>query len=249
MDRIEKALQKTKNGEDMGFVSSHAEDFPGLKIDYKHTKRIEVPREKLIENGLYVLLEGKLLEDMRILRSVLLEKLEPFGGKVVMFTSANPGEGKTFVASNLAVCMAMEFDKTSLLVDANLRRPAVADVFGIGEQVEATFVDVLLGRADVKDALYNPGIDRLVVMPARKTGASAELLGLKRTKMLFEELKRRYPERYIIVDAPDTLGCSDPIVLAEMVDAVVLVVEAYRTRKSEIVKRRKSICRTLSGRF
>jgi len=167
-----------------------------------------------------------------------------------LITSANPGEGKTFTAINLGICLAQELNRTVLLVDADLRNPTTRhydfanDFFSI--KAGRGLADYLLGQAEVPDILLNPGIQKLTILPAgRQLPNSAELLGSARMAGLVDEMKKRYPDdRIIIFDTPSLL-CGDPMVLSRYIDAVLLVVEQEKTtardlhRATELLKNRK----------
>ena len=92
-------------------------------------------------------------------------------------------------------------------------------------------LDYLLGRVEIPDILINPGIHRLTVLPGGKAVSnSAELLGSPKLEALVEEMKNRYREdRVVILDTPALLLTSDAVTLSEMVDGILLVVEAERT--------------------
>ena len=159
-----------------------------------------------------------------------------------MITSANPHEGKTFTAINLGVSIAQELDRTVLLVDADLRnhnhhhKDFAVDFFGTG--MTDGLSNYLLGQAEIPDLLVNPGIDRLVLMPAgRPLPNSPELLGSPRMVMLVNDIKRRYAgDRIIIFDSPSLLHYADPLILTRYVDCILLVVEEERTTADDVQK-------------
>jgi non-specific protein-tyrosine kinase len=189
-------------------------------------------------------------DHFNLLRLQILQKLEEIGGNSLLITSANPGEGKTFTAINLGICLAQELNRTVLLVDADLRNPTsrhydfANDFFTI--KTDQGLADYLLGQAEITRILLNPGIDKLTILPAgRPLPNSAELLGSLRMATLVDEMKKRYPgDRIIIFDTPSLL-CADPVVLSRYVDAVLLVVEQEKTtardfqRATELLKNSK----------
>jgi len=150
----------------------------------------------------------------------------------VAVTSVRPTNSKSIATINLALTIAAELDKTALLIDADLGAPRLDALFGLAPRKGLS--DYLLENVPLKELILNPGIEHLVVLPAgRAISNSAELLATHASTRLIEELKGRYPERYIIFDAPSVLT-ADGLSLFEKVDAVLLVVERNVTTKEDL---------------
>ena len=258
MSRLKKALERAKETRENyldGSIQEPTSSPPDLKppkkkrktirrdvhIDYSETKVESVDTHILEKNKIFTVSHDNVLSDqMKILRTVILSKLEEIGGNALLVTSANQGEGKTFTSINLGVSIAQELDRTTLIVDADLRNPSpyhydfASDFFS----VEATrgLADYLLGDVDLPDLLLNPGIEKLTILPAgRHLANSAELLNSPRMESLVMEMKNRYREdRIIIFDGPAILSCTDPAVLSRYVDGVLVVAEAERTLPAEL---------------
>lgn len=148
---------------------------------------------------------------------------------LIMVTSALPGEGKTFVSVNLAISLAMEFEKTVLLVDADVSRPSVLKRLGLPSSpgLLDILTDASLGVADV---LLRTNIEKLTLLPSGKAnGRATELLASDTMDRLLEELSTRYPDRIVIFDAPPLLPSTESRALATYMGQVVVVVEADRT--------------------
>jgi non-specific protein-tyrosine kinase len=183
---------------------------------------------------------NEISDQMKILRTVILGKLEEIGGNSLLVTSANQGEGKTFTSINLGVSIAQELDRTTLIVDADLRNPSsyhfdfANDFFGV--EVTQGLADYLLGDVEITEILLNPGIQKLTILPAgRHLANSAELLNSPRMESLVTEMKSRYrQDRVIIFDGPSILTCTDPAVMSRYVDGVLVVVEAERTSPADL---------------
>ncbi|MCD6185114.1 MAG: polysaccharide biosynthesis tyrosine autokinase [Deltaproteobacteria bacterium] len=180
-----------------------------------------------------------MMDYSNLLRTQILNKLEEIGGNSLLITSANPGEGKTFTSINLSISIAQELNRTVLLVDADLRRPAnthfdfARDHFGLN--TKQGLADYLLGQVELQDLLINPGIDKLTILPSgRALPNSAELLGSARMEQLIIEMKNRYQDRIVIIDGPSIFMCPDPVILSRLVDGVLLVVETERTSPKDI---------------
>ncbi len=164
-------------------------------------------------------------EEYRKLKSVLVEmtRLQDGFKNAVLVTSSVPNEGKSLTAMNLALSLAQELDHTVLLVDADLRRPVLHRYFEIEQGVG--LADVLLGEARIGETIISTGIGKLSIMRA---GASinnpAELFSSSKMKGVVDELKKRYPDRYLIFDSPPVLPFAETRSLAHLVDGVVFVV-------------------------
>ncbi len=172
-------------------------------------------------------------DQVKILRTQLLQRLLPGGGNSVLITSPKPGEGKTVNAISLAISLAQEIERTVLLIDANLRNPTVTDYFGLPQ--EKGLSDYLLGKVSIPEILINPGIDKLTLLPGgRPLTTSSEFIGASRMAELVKEMKERYPERILVFDGPDILTAADSLLFSKFVDGIVLVVEAEATTRNDV---------------
>ncbi|QEM68673.1 tyrosine-protein kinase family protein [Geobacter sp. FeAm09] len=175
-------------------------------------------------------------EEYRKLKSVLVKmtKGEDFFKNTIMVTSAVPHEGKTLTALNLAISLAQEFDHTVLLVDADLRRPSVQRYLNMNNKRGLS--DVLLEGLDIGDAIVATGIGKLSLIPAgRAVSNPVELFTSQKMKELIEEMKYRYPDRYLIFDTPPILPFAETRSLANLMDGVLFVVKE-RLASQENVK-------------
>jgi capsular exopolysaccharide synthesis family protein len=204
-------------------------------ITYTRTRCIDVSTKTYIDNHIVAALPGHELQDTyRMLRTRIMREMSKNGWNMIMVTGAHQGAGKSMTAVNLAVAMSFDVNTTVLLVDADLRQPSLHTYFGYTP--ELGFSDYLLHDAPIEDLLFHPnGLDRLVVLPGReRIENSAEMLSSPRTARLAEELKTRYKNRIIIVDAPPVLSSDDVVVTDKYVDAVLLVAEAGVTKRQEL---------------
>lgn len=154
--------------------------------------------------------------------------------RLIMIASSLPGEGKTFVAVNLALAFASATDHSALLVDTDIAHPMLPSLFGF--EAEQGIVDVLAGRAQLPDVVLGTSLPGLMVLPAGPPGGPEvpELFSSKRMLALLAELPQRYGNHYIIVDTPPCLATTEASALAPLVAQVVFVVEAHRTQQQEI---------------
>ncbi len=214
---------------------------PEIDICYSETK-VKKIEERLLKKGKVISLfhDTDKIDEIKTLRTQVLNHLNQMGGNSILITSSNPYEGKTFTAINLGVSIAQELDRTVLLVDADLRKPQkyhkdfAVDFFGT--DMNEGLSNYLLGQAELPDLLVNPGIERLVLLPAgRPLPNSAELLGSPRMVMLVNDIKSRYSEdRIIIIDSSSMLACADPLVLSRYVDGILFVVEHEKTTTTQL---------------
>jgi non-specific protein-tyrosine kinase len=205
---------------------------------YVHTKIQQIDFQRLAERRIISIHHCNAVSDrFKLLRTQVLSLLREHESNCILIASANRKEGRTTTAINLAVSMAQQLDNTVLLVDSDFKAPAIQQVLGIS--AEHGLSDCLLGKAAVEDILINPGINRLVVLPGgRPIPNSAEILGAPRAETIFRELKERYADRYIIFDSPPLLASADGLILSDYADAILLVVEAERTTRNDLIRTR-----------
>lgn len=150
--------------------------------------------------------------------------------KTIMVTSSMAGEGKTTTISNLATVMT-ELNKKILLIDLDLRKPAVHKQFNLLNREGLT--DLLLNKDDFKDYLQNvyPGLD--VITSGKIPSNPTEIINSKAIKELIKDLSEHYD--YIFLDTPPLVLVSDPLTIATYSDAVILTI-AYSETEREVVK-------------
>jgi non-specific protein-tyrosine kinase len=216
---------------------------PELEICYSDTKVKKID-DNILRKGKVISLFHDIdkIDEIKTLRTQVLNQMKEVGGNSILITSSNPCEGKTFTAINLGVSIAQQLDLTVLLVDADLRNHSkhhkdfASDFFGTN--MAEGLSNYLLGQAEIPDLLINPGIDRLVLLPAgRPLPNSAELLGSPRMAMLVNDIKNRYSDdRIIIFDSSSLLNCADPLVLSRYVEGILFVVEYEKTTTAQLEK-------------
>jgi capsular exopolysaccharide synthesis family protein len=155
----------------------------------------------------------------------------------MLLTSAVPGEGKSFIATNLAVSMAQNGRRT-ILVDTNVRQPCLHDVFSLPQTPGLT--DMLAEeQANYRDYLQPTSIENLFVLPAGTSlPNAADLLGSQWMHNLMQELARNAD--MVIYDSPAITSVTDGLVLAAQVDGVFQVVKAGGPR-IDVVMHAKSL--------
>ena len=167
-------------------------------------------------------------EAYRTLRTSLLYSRVDAPPKVVVVTSPGPGEGKSTTCANLGVVLA-QADKKTLVIDCDLRRPNLHNVFGLRNLTG--LVDALVGEnglQEVWQALTVPNLSVVTTGPIPPN--PAELLGSNRFAELIYEARSGFD--YVLIDAPPVGRVSDPMILAMQGDGVLLVIDSRKTRKS-----------------
>jgi Mrp family chromosome partitioning ATPase len=209
-----------------------------LKIEYSETRVISEAAAHIRSHRAIVGKErSPTSEAFKVLRAQLLQRMRAQGWNSLAVTSPHPAASKSFTAINLALTIAAEYDKTALLIDADLGAPQLARLFGLGPVKGLT--DHLLDGVPLAELVINPGIEHLVLLPAGKAVAqSAELLALDANTLLIDELKSRYAQRYILFDAPPVTS-AEGLSLFEKVDAVLLVGERDLTSRQDLEKCRE----------
>jgi len=207
------------------------------EICYTHTRKVPVDVNTLIRNRLIVgSADTAIVQGYKLLRTHILQKTWDEHRNILMVISPLPDEGKTLTATNLAISMAQELDKTVLLVDADLRAPSINRYFGM--EPGKGLVDYLEGRMSIPDLLVHPqGLDRLVILPGGwPTDWAAELIRSPRMLQLVPELKNCYPDRYVIFDLPPLLAYADALAFAPLVDGILMVVQARKTTREDLAR-------------
>ena len=145
-------------------------------------------------------------------------------------TSSIQSEGKSTTGANLAIALA-DAGSRVLFVDADLRRPKVADYMGLEGAVGLT--DVLVGHAELEDVIQPWGMGQLFVLPAGHVPPNpSELLGSARMSQLIAEFNRGFD--VVIFDSPPLLPVTDAAILAKNVGGTILIVAAGRTHKNQL---------------
>ena len=204
-------------------------------LTYTQTKVVKVPQEILQANRVIAgSPEEPWVNAYKLLRTRVLQRLrEMDNANTLAITSPTPGAGKSLTSLNLALSIAMEVNKTVLLVDADMRRPSLHTYLGL--EPKYGLGDYLTRGVPLEKILINPGIGRFVLLPAgRIRSNSAELLSSPRMEELVKELKQRYHSRYILFDLPPMLAVADVLAFAPYVEATMLVVEEGKSREEDI---------------
>jgi len=260
MSLIEKAASKIKKTESL--VERAAKELKDVSVKETPQKSVievrqsgeslkKLGKRPMVELDLDVLRQSNILtsddlensittEEFRIIKRSLLLKAFSKGdaaiknGNIILVTSTQPDEGKTFCAVSLALSMAQERDLTVLLVDADVAKPDVLKTLGV--KGDKGLMDVIENKdMDLRECLLRTNIPNLSILPAgKKHKLTTELLASGRMGEIIDEIARRYHDRVIVIDAPPVLASSAASVLALHVGQILYIVEAERTREEEL---------------
>ena len=243
MSKIAKALEKAKKlrqsrgtqGQRLDIQASvEALRLTHHRPENSRIKAIRLNNIHLEKHRIFTFLDHALATDRyNLLCTEILQKTRAKGHNTIMVTSCVEGEGKTVTAINLATSIARKPQHTALLVDADLRNPKVQQYLGFHTQKGLSHY--LEKDAAIPGLLINPGLPRMSVIAAGQTHLrSTEILSSPKMEKLVQEMKSRYPDRYVIFDCPPILSVADSLVFTTYVDGIILVVEANKTQAKQI---------------
>jgi protein-tyrosine kinase len=177
-------------------------------------------------------------EEFRIIKRPLLANARAGSTirnpNLIMVTSALPGEGKSFTSLNLAMSLAMELERTVLLVDADVARPSLPKMLGLPQQ--RGLLDVLENKSmQLSDVLLRTNVEKLNILMAGTSYPNAtELLASQAMADLLDEMAQRYADRLIVFDSPPLLMTTESRVLATHMGQIVFVVQAEQSLQSAV---------------
>lgn len=177
------------------------------------------------------------------LRSRVLHGLAQKGWRRIAVTSPTHGCGKSFVATNLALSLARRPESRTVLLDLDLRRPALADLLGLREAPPLS--DFLSGEQPLESVFRRFGRTLALGLNGQPVAAAAEQLHSPDTASAMAAMMEQLDPEVVIADLPPVLAGDDVLALAPMVDAVLLVTDGTRSSPAEI----RAAERALEGRI
>lgn len=261
MSKIQKALQKIQSSRRQAGTGKRRSDTHGVspllarnsgagngltggESESTHGVVIEVDQKTLRDAGLIAPdCDEKIIADQyRDIKRPLIanaygkrvSRVED--GNLIIVTSALAGEGKTFTSLNLAISIAQEQDLTVLLVDGDVVKPTISDVFGVAEM--PGLLDLLQGDSQGPESLVVPtDMKGLSILPAGAPRPDAtELLSGSRMENIMRQFVGRFSQRVVIFDTPPLLQTSESKVLTSMAGQIVLVVKAESTSHGAVAE-------------
>lgn len=203
-----------------------------------------VPEDTVLDTSLVSFFEpsSMVTEQFRRLRTYIFKPGAENPPRTILVTSTLAGEGKSFVAINLAITIATELNSNALLVDCDLRNPSMSRWFGLDGG--KGLADYLTGNADLQDLFIKTSVDKLSILGGgTPAGNPVELIGSMKMKNLVGELKSRYEDRYIILDSSPLLATTEPNVLNDMVDGILLIIKSGATPRESVQEALKGLDR------
>jgi protein-tyrosine kinase len=181
-------------------------------------------------------------EQYKILREQIKKIYREQDSRLLAIMSPVKGDGKSTVAANLASVIALDYEQQVLLIDADLRSPSIHNFFGI--KSTPGLADFLISESgsSIWNYVQKTSLHGLRVLPAgRPTQRSSELLATEKMKSLLKEIRLKFPGYQVIIDTSPVLSTSDPLVLAQQVDNIVMVVRAGATPREFLSEAIKSL--------
>jgi capsular exopolysaccharide synthesis family protein len=250
MSRVYQALEKAEEEKRQKVKKEPTPKTSGERMIFSKEKPIlGFPEEGVKELGLPLKEETPVLiapshsftgEEFRKLKTQIFLRL-PNPPRSILITSAVPQEGKTMVAVNLAMAISQEINKKAILIDGDLRKPSIS----LEERHPSKGLsNYLLNGTPLSEILINSEIENLqIIMAGSPSQKSSELIGSKRMGELLKSLSEFGENTYIIIDSSPIISTTDPILLSEKVDGIILVIKANQTTKEFVKKSVKSLDR------
>jgi len=214
------------------FAGSNGNKRRGMLPDFSgngHDKRIELVAQHLPKS--------QMSEAFRALRTSILLSQAEHPPQVILVTSALPREGKTTAAANLAVTLAQLGDST-VLVDADLRKPGIGRLLNLGSGKYAGLSSYLAGVSSLDlVSVPHPAIPNLVAIPTGPLPPNpADLLSSHKLSDAIVELRTKF--KFIVIDSPPIMAATDAVILSVQADGVLLVVRSGETPKVAFTRTR-----------
>ena len=179
--------------------------------------------------------ENGTVRAFREIRTKIIQKTQG-GNCMIMVTSVTGEGGSSFVALNLSAAFAFDAGKTALLMDCNFRNPFLHKLFTARKEPFHGLTDYLENTdMDIADIIHPVGIERLRVVPSGgRREIPAEYFTSIKMKRLLDNIRQRYRERYIILDAPPMTESADTQIIADLCDYVLLVVPYGKVTDAQV---------------
>ena len=207
------------------------------------------PRSKVVQIDLEALAaagfvtpqaqRSQIADEFRVIkRPIIRNAHERIGARgdranLIMVTSAIPAEGKSFIALNLAMSIALEVDSHALLVDADVANPSLMHMTHLPPASKGLLDLLNNGDTKLHDVLLRTNVDKLTLLPAGTAhGRATEMLASETMAGLLEDMASRYADRILIFDSPPLLATTEARALASHMGQIIMVVEADRTTQA-----------------
>jgi capsular exopolysaccharide synthesis family protein len=234
LERAEK--ERRRKSEEEPFLGIFREDLippkEGLNLETidLSLEKIEVPSKVDVPIGLAPP-DSFAEEQFRKLKAFLFRH-SPQPPRMILITSSAQKEGKTMVAMNLAMAISQEIHKKVILIDADLRK---AGIYSGEDKNRKGLSNYLMSETTLAELLIDFEAKNLVTIPSGTySPKAAELIGSNKMKDLLRDLRKFGEDTYVIVDSPPVLSTSEPLLLSEWVDGVILVVKGGQVPRDTV---------------
>lgn len=183
--------------------------------------------------------KSNISEDIRTIRTNLMFTSSDEESQVILITSSIPGEGKSFISSNLAIAFAQTGEST-LLIDSDLRLGRIHKIFGVSNNKGLSNLLIEQSGVDCTEYIKKTAIPNLYVISRGTVPPNpSELLNSTNTKKIIKFLRENFDR--IIFDGVPINGLPDSLIMASLVDRVVLVTSAGYTKIDELMEAKKAL--------
>jgi receptor protein-tyrosine kinase len=205
---------------------------------HSRSKEVHIDLEALAAAGFVTpqAQRSQIADEFRVIKRPIIRNAHERGGlrieraNLVMVTSAIPSEGKSFVALNLAMSIALEVDSTVLLIDADVANPCLMKMMHLPQDSKGLLDLLTTANTKLPDVLLRTNVEKLSLLPAGTAhGRATEMLASENMARLLEEMASRYPDRILVFDSPPLLATTEARALASHMGQIIMVVEADRT--------------------
>ncbi len=232
MNKIEQAIRKISGDNDI-FAENINSSYSSVEEIEKMESHLSLNNSELRKKKIIFpsMKEKELVNSFRDLRTQLTSNREE---NIIMVTSICDESGNSFFARNIAVATAFDVSKTAILFDCSIGANDVGDLFELSEE-KGIINYIFQNEIRIEDIIHESGIKRLRIIPfGRSEKAIGEHFSHPRFKNLLSQLKHKYSERHLFIDAPPILESADSHILLGLCDQVILVVPYGRVNFSEI---------------
>lgn len=229
MSRIEKAMEKASQ---LAGGAALPEQSSFARVGDDLASQIDVDSRRLVASNDFNL---PITEEFRKMKSAIIQLISKDPSKnLLLVTSSVGGEGKSITALNLAISLAQEHDQKVLIIDADMRKPSVARYLGLPPQ--KGLAECLLDNIPMDNLLIETGLGSLTFLPAGVPNNNpVELFSSQKMRTLLAQVRERYKDGYIVIDASPVLPFAEARILSTLADGVVYIVKERGTALKNVM--------------
>lgn len=210
-----------------------------LEQTWQKLPAFTVKPKRLIRNRIMTQTASAAATPFDVMRTNLLHEMRSKGWRRVAITSPGSKCGKTTISLNLAFSLARQRDIRVMVMELDMRRPAIARILGMRHNTN--FASVLAVQSKVDDSIQRIGDNLAFAVPERATQNPAELLQSVHAAHVIDAVEKRYQPDIIIFDMPPMLVADDTLAFTDQLDCALLVGAAETTTMDEIARCKKDL--------